>query len=279
MNDPKRSRLHPPPAVPWEQGRRPPTSPLLPQVAVALLVLMLLGVAACTSRPSTTNTTTTAPSPGPPPQTATPAACPNPHGGTCIGPLAAGRYQTTTFQPSITYTVPNGWVNGEDLPGNFLLVRAGDPQEGIYGGNYVGIYRDAVAAAENCDERAEPGIGVTPQDLATWLTGRRGLDATEPQPVTVGGLDGVVVDVTLDKGWRTTCSFSEGKPVVPLIIGSGVSDLHHVILPGMSVRLYLLATETGNVVIEVAHVPGQGTFTEYLREVVPIVQSIAFGAP
>ena len=66
---------------------------------------------------------------------------------------------------------------------------------------------------------------------------------------------------------------------MPLIIGSGVSQLHHVIYPGMTVRLYLLANEDGTVVIEVAQVPGQGTFTEYLGEVVPILQSIAFGAP
>jgi hypothetical protein len=175
--------------------------------------------------------------------------------------------------------VPDGWVNGEDLPGNFLLVRASDPQEGLYGGNMVGIYRDAVAAAEYCIESPEPGIGTSVQALATWLTGHRGLETTEPQPITVGGLDGVMVDVTLAKGWTTTCPFSKGKPVVPLIIGSGASHLYHAILPGMSVRLYLLAAGDGNVVIEVVHVPGQGTFTEYLGEVVPIIQSLAFGAP
>ena len=279
MNDRRRSRLYPPPDASGDQGHRPPTSPLLPQVAVALLVLMLLGVAACTSRPSTTTTTTTAPSPGPP-RTATPAACPNPDDGTCFGPLAAGRYQTTTFRPSITYTVPDGWVNGEDEPGNFLLVRARDPQEGIYGGNFVGIYRDVYPAAEYCIESPEPGIGTSVQALATWLTGHRGLETTEPQPVTVGGLDGLMVDVTLAKGWKTTCPFSKGKPVVPLIIGgAGSSHLYHVSLPGMSVRLYLLAAGDGNVVIEVAQVPGQGTFTEYLAEVVPIIQSLTFAAP
>lgn len=165
-------------------------------------------------------------------------------------------------------------------PAGELPAGAGpDPQEGIYGGNFLGIYGNVFAAAENCAERAEPGIGAPAQDLATWLTGRRGLVTTEPQPVTIGGLDGFLVDVTLAKRWTTTCPFSEGKPVVPLIIGSGVSQLYHVIYPGMTVRLYLLATEDGIVVIEVAQVPGQGTFTEYLGEVVPILQSIAFGAP
>ena len=37
--------------------------------------------------------------------TPTRAACPNPHGGTCLGPLPSGEYHTTTFAPAITYAV------------------------------------------------------------------------------------------------------------------------------------------------------------------------------
>jgi hypothetical protein len=52
--------------------------------------------------------------------------CPFVDGGTCLEAIDAGTYTTTTFQPSITYTVPDGWLNREDLPGNFLLHLDGD---------------------------------------------------------------------------------------------------------------------------------------------------------
>lgn len=249
------------------------------QAAVALLASLFLAAAACTGGQSAIGPTSTPSSTETQRETASANTCPNPHGGVCLGPLAAGTYETTSFLPSIKYTVPDGWVNLEDLPGNFLLVRAEDPQEGIFGGNFVGIYRDVLVAAENCDETWEPGVGRSPQALAESLTGRPGIATSDPEPVSVGGLRGLVLDVTLEKKWKGTCPFSEGLPVVPLIIGSGVSHLHHVVLPGMSERLYLLAAGDGNVVIEVGHVPGQGTFTEYLAAVEPIVKSIVFGAP
>src|SRR5262245_64709633 len=48
--------------------------------------------------------------------------CPNPEGQFCLGRLDAGTYSTVQFQPSLTYTVPAGWGNYEDMAGNFLLV-------------------------------------------------------------------------------------------------------------------------------------------------------------
>jgi hypothetical protein len=62
---------------------------------------------------------------------ATPAGCPNPDGGQCLGPIAAGTYSTVVFGPTITYTVPAGWANYEDLPGNFLLIPPGGDFAGI----------------------------------------------------------------------------------------------------------------------------------------------------
>jgi hypothetical protein len=63
------------------------------------------------------------------------------------------------FQPAITYTVPPGWRNMEDLPGNFWLYRASDPQEGAVGGSYLGIYQNARAAAISCAEAPKMASG------------------------------------------------------------------------------------------------------------------------
>ena len=62
----------------------------------------------------------------PPPAASTTPRCPNPNdGGSCLGALKAGTYRTTVFELPITYTVPDGWQNLEDLPGNFLLIPPG----------------------------------------------------------------------------------------------------------------------------------------------------------
>jgi len=192
--------------------------------------------------------------------------CP-PHGGQCLGPIVAGTYTTVTFEPPITYTVPDGWTNGEDLPGNFLLQLVDDPR-------YLGIYRD-VAAPLECEEAPDTSAEPTVEGLTSWLTEHPGLVTTEPEAVTVGGLDGVFIDISLDLAWSMTCPFSD-DPVVPFIIGGGLSSLHHVILPGFEERLYLLDFEGGNIAIEVG--PEGDSLEEYLAEVMPIIDSLRFAA-
>src|SRR6476659_4891283 len=75
--------------------------------------------AATTAPPTATDASTVRQTEPPPPPVG--IACPNSHGGTCLGTIPAGTYTTTTFRPPITYTIPQRWTNGEDLPGNFLL--------------------------------------------------------------------------------------------------------------------------------------------------------------
>ncbi len=64
------------------------------------------------------------------PATTESAGCPNPHGGSCLGNLDPGTYSTSVFDPKITYTVPAGWTNFEDLPGNFWLFQQQDARKG-----------------------------------------------------------------------------------------------------------------------------------------------------
>ena len=201
-----------------------------------------------------------------PPTTSTaavPIDCPYPHGGNCLGAITAGAYTTTTFRPTISYTVPNGWVNGEDLPGNFLLQLADDPR-------YLGIYRN-VAAPLECEEHPDPNVNQSVEAIADWLTSHPGLVTTEPQAVAVGGVDGVFIDISLDPSWTVTCPYSQGAPIVPFIIGGGPSSLHHVIVPGFQERLYLLEVDGGNLAIEVG--PEGASLPEYLELVTPIIES------
>jgi hypothetical protein len=202
--------------------------------------------------------------------------CPNLHGGNCLGPLEPGEYQTSTFQPQLSYTVPAGWTNFEDLPGNFWLFQQQDSQDGEVGGSYLGIYQNVRAAAINCEEDAQKGVGTTPKDLVAWYQSLPGLTVSEPKPVTVGGLDGLQIDLTLNPD-VDTCRYG-AYTGIPLIIGGGVSELHHVLLKELDLRLVILDWEDGNVTLEVTNVKEQHPAEEFRSLVQPIIDSLEFKA-
>jgi pimeloyl-ACP methyl ester carboxylesterase len=203
------------------------------------------------------------------------AECPNPHGGVCLGPLAAGTYHTTAFMTPITYTVPEGWANYEDLPGNFLLVPPGGSLDGVDAGtsDYIGIFLGAAVAAE-CEERAEPGVGLRPTAMAEALAAREGLVVTEPVPVEVGGLPGLMIDIDLDPAQTGGCDVPGMGRMWPLIIGNGPASLHHVQGPTWTTRLYLLDHGITNVVIEVSdNHASPGTLEDYE----PVIDALVLG--
>jgi hypothetical protein len=181
--------------------------------------------------------------------TATPRApCPNPEGGVCLGLLKAGTYTTMRFRPDTTYTVPDGWQNFEDTPGNFLLVAPGYDLRGVNegGSDFIGIYTSISAANRLCSTEAEvqsdePGVARTSSAIADEFMRRPGLATTPSIPVSVGGLSGVVLDITLADGWTGTCFYAPGGlPVVQMFRGVSPSSLDHPMGPGLTMRLYLL---------------------------------------
>jgi hypothetical protein len=203
------------------------------------------------------------------------AATPWPHcqadyGGNCLGHLPAGTYTTVQFQPPITYTVPaGGWSNFEDLPGNFLLVPPGFDLAGVDtgGSDYIGIYTSVLAANVDCTESEQPNVERTAAALAAEFAHRPGLTTTTPTPVSIGGLEGLVLDIRLADGWTQTCPYSGGNPVMPLIRGVPPSDLDHPIGPGIIVRLYLLDRSGSTLAVEVGDLSG-GTHLDGYSSVV-----------
>jgi len=204
--------------------------------------------------------------------------CPNPEGGDCLGPLKPREYQTSTFEPQLNYTVPVGWTNFEDLPGNFLLFQDEDSQDGALGGSYLGIYQNIAAASIECNEGPQQGVGTTPKGLVAWYQSVPGLIVSKPKPkpVTVGGLNGLQIDLSLEPD-VDTCRFGPYTGI-PLIIGGGVSELHHVILEDLDVRLVILGWEDGNVILEVTNVKEQHSAAEFRSLVQPIIDSLQFKA-
>jgi len=202
-----------------------------------------------------------------PSSTGRPPPCPyRPGGHTCLGVLSAGTYSTTSFRPSMTYAVPDGgWANVKDRVGVFALMAPGESFAGVEAdtSDWIGVFRNVRAAAAGCDEEVEPGV-VSAQALTDWFTSQPGIVATEPQPTSVGGLSGFMIDLSLAPDWTGTCPFIPDIPLVNLLMGTGPSEgLGIVVEATWTTRLYLLDFEDDNIAVYVMDHPGRFSLDDY----------------
>ncbi|MEP6475923.1 MAG: hypothetical protein ABJC60_01500 [Actinomycetota bacterium] len=163
------------------------------------------------------------------------------------GPIDAGTYQTKTFHPQLTYTVPAGWGNFEDLPGNFLLVLPGAPLSGVNPGtsDYLGVYTSVVAPG-HCNSQASTTVPPTFDGLAGFLTSNPGISASNVHNVTVGRLKGVVMDLAF-KGKGDGCPDGMWADIY---VGRSPSSLSHSVIPDVNARIYLLHNGADTLAIE-----------------------------
>ncbi|WP_454810596.1 hypothetical protein [Paenarthrobacter nitroguajacolicus] len=181
-----------------------------------------------------------------------------------MGDLPGGTYTTKSFEPPLTYTVPESWYNGEDLHGNVLLRRTADTQESGWGGSYIGVYQN-VRAPALCGEEAQDGVGSSVKEIVAWYRTVPGLEISGEAPMSVGGLSGIALDLRVGNEWRSPCSLDGVDHAIPVIIGGGVSQLHHVIGATLEMRIILLEWTGGNVAIEVTAALDQHNLVDYLE--------------
>jgi hypothetical protein len=214
-------------------------------------LLTVLTLAGCSTAGSSSASTSPTPAPTSatsPSSTTSPPICPNPDGGSCLGPLQAGTYHTVVFHPQITYTVPAGWGNYEDTPGNFLLVPPGGSLAGVNPGtsDYLGVYSGVAAETQECTgELPARSVGIAPGQIAAYWARLPSIKMTSPRAVTVGGLSGVVVDIVANLAHKAFCSDpSSSWGYQPLLVGVGPASLEHGLGKGLSLRVYLLTWST-----------------------------------
>lgn len=201
--------------------------------------------------------------------------CPTSDDGVCLG-IPAGTYATVRFDIPLAYTVPpGGWSVYEDTRGAFLLAPGGFDRDGIDTGtaDYIGIYARIAASDATCSGEPAAGVGAAASEIADELASRPGLTTTTPRPVSIGGLDGVELDIRMAENWTEGCAYWEGGPVIPLIVGLAPSGLDHSMILDQATRLYLLdRSDYGTLVIEVTDVSGGSRLDSYS----PIVKQIEF---
>jgi hypothetical protein len=202
--------------------------------------------------------------------------CANPDGGACLNTLEAGTYSTEAFEPRLTYTVPGGWQNVSDIAGEVVFLPPGESLGNLEADSIV-VFTSVRAENRTCSTEAEatsdePGVARTPEAMAAEFQARPGLVTTAPEAVTIGGLSGLVMDISMAPDWTGTCFYST-EPVVQLMGGVAPSELDHSVIAGLTLRLYLLERGDSTLAIEIGDFTDESNLDEYTE----IVEQFEFG--
>lgn len=212
------------------------------------------------------------------------SACPKGLLG-CSGDLAAGSHASHWFVPfetdngqvqqgKFSYTVPVGWTLVDENFGAYTLAKTDAPA------NAIRLMSNAVPHSQDstCPPSQARGVGRTTAAIESWLTTLPGLVTTEPTPFSVGGLNGVTLDLSMAPGWTHACSFAPDTPVVNTITESPASGLNvHVNVAGAArARYMLLDLGDGRALLIDVEAPDQASWDEVIAEAMQIVNSFQF---
>jgi hypothetical protein len=202
----------------------------------------------------------------------------------CQGPLEPGEYRWTFSNPTIDFTIFSpGWT-WRFGGGGFELIADETPppqHQSLYVPDGIYLMHDPTIASRNCEESSEPGVGRSVSDIVGWLETAPGLLVTEPTPITVGGSEGMQLDIEIDPEWKRTCPFSEGLPAVPLIFNGAapLGGYHSAIVPEQSLRWFILDSADGVIIVNLEDDPGGLPHDELMRTGGEIVDSFVFSSP
>jgi hypothetical protein len=205
----------------------------------------------------------------------------------CLGQLSAGQYASQFIAPrldrgatwsgnfgAVRYAVPDGWANSSDLPESFELMptnvfataAAGEADRSI------GIATQPAPLAKDatCQSLAPAGRGSTMAELVTWIGDVPGLIATDPRPITIGGMPGRWFDLRADPAFTTGCH--ENRTTIVEYQTAMYSGL----LGSERQRLIYLDLGDGDVLSITIRTANPADFDAFVAEALPIVESLTF---
>ena len=266
----------------WRLPRRVvPVSPYLKPVAAiaAVIVVAVVGANMLSLGPGIVGSPSASPIPSTSPSPSRSAA-PSPVSLTqqAWDELEAGTYVHDQSDPAVRLDLPAGWWLTVEIPWGFgVRPEAYTVDEGFR----VWYDMRATRNEPDCPEAADPAIGHTAADLITEFTTRPGVVATEPRPISIGGLDGQWTDLTLDPDWTGTCPFAPTVRSVTLFTDEDPTSGEGTPFWGISAseRLRIIAlddTKGSNVMIVLSVTAGADRFDALVAEAMPVVESFEF---
>jgi len=196
-------------------------------------------------------------------------AAPNPTGPRA---LQAGTYRSQAFQPQVTYTLPDGWWLPADTPDYLGLQPVSSELIGIH------LFRDPLPASQDlsCPIEPEPGVGGAALALVNWARSLPGFVSSNPKPVSLGGLQGIQIDLAIAAGWTPSCPFANGLPTVPLFVGRSGDSFRWVVAGSERLRLLLFDLPAGGTLIVDIDAYDGSLMDTLLAMATPIVAGLEF---
>ena len=205
---------------------------------------------------------------------------------TDIGDLAPGRHVSGQF----SYVVPAGWASVGGFVWSSIIPRSNDSEQAEIRllANVIPESHDAACAL------IRPAVGSTPAAVAAWLADLPGLVVTSPTAVKIGGLSGVMVDLSVVPGWTNACASGrsggfdaslrprEDTSFVhtfsdPCCVGPGlVSAPILVVAADRRVRYLLLDRGDGQPLVIEIETPGNSDWDRTVVDAMTIVQGLEF---
>jgi hypothetical protein len=161
------------------------------------------------------------------------SACPTDH--LCLGDLDAGRHVSVIYTPFLRfadwhysygrfgYAVPEGWTNPEDNQDGYVLApRRGPDGAGVF------VFSDVLAHAQgidpatgDCVPARAPAVGSSSSAIHDWIRSLPGVRIDhEEKGISIGGLSGFSVDLSVKPTWKGTCGSPDEKPGVPMFVNA-----------------------------------------------------------
>ena len=103
--------------------------------------------------------------------------------------LRTGVYRSEEFKPSLTFRVGEGWSSSPLEASDVLQITRGQTA-GLAFGNVQEVYKPPWTGG--------PNVVDAPEDMVGWFQEHPYLRTSKPEPVTVGGVKGVQLDVVVE---------------------------------------------------------------------------------
>jgi hypothetical protein len=254
-------------------------------IAVALAAVTALGLAVAGTDADSGDTARVERPPSPTPSPADASLEP-------LSRVAPGRHSAPSFGPPLTYAIPDvmiselfqhvGWLTNRYEQG--VLGLSPDTAEnrawlaGAYLHTFLFALPNIAVAAEDCSHTAAPGVGLTATDIVGALATRPGLITSGPLAVTVGGLSGQQIDLSVAPDWTRSCD--DGTPSVPLLYAPDY--IREGALPGERFRIIVLdvpgrPSGMNATVMIVVYAADAAVWDDHLSASMTVIKSFEFG--
>ena len=179
--------------------------------------------------------------------------------------LHPGTYRSEEFKPSLSFRIGKGWSTYTREAPDVLRISRGETA-GFGFTNIHEVYKPT--------RTGTPNVVDAPEDIVGWFRRHPYVDTTEPEPTTVGGVEGVQFDVIVEdlpRGHRGLCLGISGADCVDI---ARFGDEQILLLPKVAkARLIVLKGVEGETVTMFFGSP-KDEFDEFAPEAQKVVDSV-----